>query len=93
MWCPFLAYAGATACTEGAERALIDDHAPAELKGTAFGIYHLATGLLALPGAVLFGGLWQTFGQAGAFGAAAAVTLIGTLAFLGQARRREPLAA
>ena len=76
LWGLFLAYAGATACTEGAERALIGDHAPAQQKGTAFGIYHLATGLLALPGAVLFGTLWQTLGQTAAFGAAATLTLL-----------------
>lgn len=89
LWGLFLAYAGATACTEGAERALIGDHAPAQQKGTAFGIYHLATGLLALPGAVLFGTLWQTLGQTAAFGAAATLTLLGTAAFLSQARRRD----
>ena len=88
LWGLFLAYAGATACTEGAERALIGDRAPPEQKGTAFGIYHLVVGLLALPGALLFGGLWQTFGQGSAFAAAAAVTLIGSGAFVYQARRQ-----
>ena len=77
LWGLFLAYAGATACTEGAERALIGDRAPPEQKGTAFGIYYLVSGLLALPGALLFGGLWQTFGQGSAFAVAAAITLIG----------------
>ena len=88
LWGLFLAYAGATACTEGAERALIGDRAPPEQKGTAFGIYHLVVGLLALPGALLFGGLWQTFGQGSAFAAAAAVTLLGAGAFVYQARRQ-----
>lgn len=87
LWGLFLAYAGATACTEGAERALIGDRAPLEQKGTAFGIYYLVSGLLALPGALLFGGLWQTFGQSSAFAVAAAITLIGAGAFLHQARR------
>ena len=87
LWGLFLAYAGATACTEGAERALIGDRAPSEQKGTAFGIYYLVSGLLALPGALLFGGLWQTFGQGSAFAVAAAITLIGAGAFVHQARR------
>lgn len=87
LWGLFLAYAGATACTEGAERALIGDHAPPEQKGTAFGIYYLVVGLLVLPGALLFGGLWQTFGRGSAFTAAAGITLIGTGAFVYQARR------
>ncbi len=88
LWGLFLAYAGATACTEGAERALIGDHAPTQHKGTAFGIYHLVCGLLALPGAVLFGALWQTLGQGSAFGVAAAITLLGAGAFVGQTRLR-----
>jgi MFS family permease len=82
LWTLFLLYAGATAATEGAERALIGDHAPAEHKGTAFGLYHLSVGLLALPGAVLFGALWQLFGQAAAFGAAAIITLLAAAAFM-----------
>ena len=92
LWGLFLASAGATACTEGAEAALIGDRTPPDQKGTAFGIYHLASGLLALPGAVLFGTLWQTLGQAGAFATAAAVTVLGTAAFLTQARQRQPAA-
>lgn len=48
-------------------------------------------GLLALPGAVLFGDLWQAFGEAAAFGTAAALTLAGTGAFLAQTRRRARL--
>ncbi|MEA3219510.1 MAG: hypothetical protein OZX49_00600 [Immundisolibacter sp.] len=87
LWGLFLAYAGATACTEGAERALIGDRAPPEQKGTAFGIYYLVSGLLALPGAVLFGGLWQSLGQGSAFAVAAAITLIGAGAFVHQARQ------
>lgn len=87
LWGLFLAYAGATACTEGAERALIGDRAAPAQKGTAFGIYYLVSGLLALPGAVLFGGLWQSLGQGSAFAVAAAITLIGAGAFVQQARR------
>ncbi len=87
LWILFLAYAGATACTEGAERALIGDHAPAAQKGTAFGVYHLVSGLLVLPGAVLFGAIWQTLGQGSAFVAAAALTVLGAGIFTWRARR------
>ena len=87
LWALFLAYAGATACTEGAERALIGDHAPAAQKGTAFGVYHLVSGLLVLPGAVLFGAIWQTLGQGSAFVAAAALTALGAGIFTWRVRR------
>ena len=79
VWALFLAYAATLAFTEGAERALVGDFAPARLKATAFGLYHMTVGLLALPGAVLFGGLWQWAGMTTAFLVSAALTLVAML--------------
>jgi len=76
IWALFLAYAGSLAFTEGAERALIGDYAPAGQKATAFGLYHMVSGLLLLPGAVLFGTLWQWIGESIAFFTAAGLTVI-----------------
>ncbi len=70
----FLAYSATLAITEPAERSLIGDHAEAHERGTAYGLYHLAGGLLVLPGAVLFGSLWERFGSGAAFGTAAVIT-------------------
>ena len=67
-------------CTEAAERALIGDVAPADQKGTAFGVYHFVCSVLALPSAVLFGWLWEKVGIATAFSVAAAGTVIAALA-------------
>lgn len=72
----FLAYAGSLASTEGAERALIGDRAPVEVRGTAFGLYHMISGLAALPGAVVFGVIWEMLGASAAFGVAAMVSAI-----------------
>ncbi len=74
VWILFLAYGASLAFTEGPERALIGDCARAGQRATAFGLYHMVAGLLALPGAVLFGAVWQWFGQATAFLVAAALT-------------------
>ena len=82
IWALFLAYAGCLAFTEGAERALIGDYAPAGKKATAFGLYHMTAGLLALPGAVLFGALWQWFGAAAAFLTAAGLTTMSVAVLL-----------
>jgi MFS family permease len=79
-WALFIAYSATLALTEPAERSLIGDHSAPHQRGTAFGLYHLAGGLLVLPGGVLFGLLWQWFGSAAAFAAAAVVT--GTAALL-----------
>lgn len=45
------------ALTDGSERALIGDHTPAGQRATAFRLYHMVAGVLALPGAVIFGEL------------------------------------
>ena len=82
IWVLFLAYAASLAFTEGAERALIGDYAPAGGKATAFGLYHMTAGLLALPGAVLFGALWQWFGESVAFFTAAGLTVLSVMILL-----------
>ena len=79
VWALFLAYAATLAFTEGAERALVGDFAPPQLKATAFGLYHMTVGLLALPGALLFGSLWQWAGMTTAFLVSAILTLAATL--------------
>jgi MFS family permease len=76
VWGLFLAYSATLAITEPAERSLIGDAAPSAVRGTAFGLYHLANGLLVLPGALLFGLIWEHYGSAAAFGAAAALTAL-----------------
>lgn len=88
LWLLFLAYAASLAISEGPERALIGDAAPAGQRGTAFGLYHLTYGLLTLPGALIFGTLWQFAGRDIAFLTAAMLTLTGTLLLALLSRRR-----
>ena len=90
VWCLFIAYSATLAVTEPAERSLIGDHAHPGERGTAFGLYHLTGGLLALPGAVLFGTLWEALGSATAFAAAAAVTGLAATSLLLIGGRRPP---
>ena len=69
VWLLFMAYSATLAVTEPAERSVIGDHAAAEERGTAFGLYHLASGLLVLPGALALrrdlGALWVRRGIRG----------------------------
>ena len=74
VWLLFIAYSATLAVTEPAERSVIGDHAAAEERGTAFGLYHLASGLLVLPGALLFGVIWEHYGSGAAFAISASVT-------------------
>jgi len=75
----FVLYGGALAITEGAERALIGDFAKIGQQGTAFGFYHMFTGIAVLPGALLFGGVWQWLGSQVAFFMAAVLVLMAIL--------------
>jgi MFS family permease len=83
-------YAVAVAATEGAERAFIGDAAPTHLEGTAFGVYYMTVGLLALPGALWLGWLWQTFGAPAAVGFSALATVPLALWVLRAAARARP---
>lgn len=74
VWVLFVLYAATTAFTEGAERALIGDLAPADRKGTLFGFYHMIVGVLALPGALVFGLVWEHVGREAAFCLSAVLT-------------------
>ena len=82
VWCLFVAYGAALACSEGAERALIGDYAPSAQKATAFGLYHLVSSLFALPGAVGLGLLWEWQGWNAALVTAAVVTAVAAGVFL-----------
>ncbi len=89
VWILFLAYAATLAMTESAERSLVGDIAVPAQRGTAFGWYHLMSGLLILPGALLFGSLWEWAGSDAAFGTAAGVTLLAAFMLLTSVRERE----
>ncbi len=75
----FALYAVFYALTEGAERALVAEFAPAEHSGQAYGVFHFVVGVAALPASVLFGWLWQTFGASVAFATSAGLALAATL--------------
>ena len=68
----FAAYGTFMAATEGVEKALVADLAPAAREGTAFGWFHLVSGLMLLPASVLFGQVYQAVSPAAAFGLSAA---------------------
>src|SRR5439155_25213673 len=81
-WGLFGFYALFFAATEGAERALIADLAGERLRGRAFGAFHGAVGLAALPASILFGLWWKLFGPRVAFSIGAGLALLATVALL-----------
>ncbi len=76
------AYSVHAALSEGAERALVADLVPPESRGRAFGWFHGAVGLAALPASAGFGLLWTRFGSRTAFLAGAGVALLAAFLLL-----------
>jgi MFS family permease len=74
----FLLYGLYFGLTEGTERALVADLAPAPQRGLAFGVYQAVQGIGALAASILFGLVWTTFGAAAAFGLGASLAFIAT---------------
>jgi MFS family permease len=53
--------------TQGLLATLVADTAPVELRGTAFGVFNLVTGLALLLASLIAGGLWDVAGPQGTF--------------------------
>jgi len=74
----FLIYGFYFGFTEGTEKALIADLAPASRRGYAFGVYTAVQGLGALAASIVFGLIWTAYGSAAAFGIGAVLALLAT---------------
>jgi MFS family permease len=64
------------ALTQGLLSALVAATAPAELRGTAFGVFAVASGIALLVASALAGYLWQSIGPSATFFAGAAFAVI-----------------
>jgi MFS family permease len=82
VWTLFGLYGLYYAAAEGTAKALIADLVPAERRGTAYGLFNAAVGLMAFPASAIAGLLWQgAFGWSG-FGASAPFFFGASLALL-----------
>ena len=79
------------ALTQGLLAALVAATAPADLRGTAFGVFNLASGIALLAASAIAGYLWQAIGPAATFTAGAAFTGVAWVALLVYARRAPRL--
>lgn len=78
------------ALTQGLFSKLVADHAPDGLRGSAFGLFHLLTGVALLISSVVAGVVWDSIGPAATFFAGAgfaAATAVSYLWLKGWSRR------
>ncbi len=66
-WPLFALYGVFYALTEGLEKALVADLAPAELRATFIGLHSTLVGIGLLPASLLAGALWSAFGARAPF--------------------------
>jgi MFS family permease len=64
------------ALTQGLLATMVADTAPAALRGTAFGVFNLASGIAMLAASALAGLLWDRLGGASTFVAGAAISAL-----------------
>jgi len=79
--------------TQGLLVTLVADTAPAELRGTAYGVFNLLGGLAMLAASVIAGLLWDAAGPSATFlaGAAfAAMALAGLVSISARLKQKEP---
>ncbi len=85
---PWIAFLGAAfwglhmALTQGLLSKLVADTAPAELRGSAFGIFNLVSGAALLLASVIAGSLWSAFGASATFIAGASFAALAAMGLL-----------
>jgi MFS family permease len=89
IWALFGVYGLFYGLTESPEKALVAELAPPQLLGRAFGIFHFAVGIGALPASLLFGMLWQWKGAPTAFAAGSGLALMAAFLLPLALRRSE----
>jgi len=67
VWLAFGCLGIYAAIVEGVSRAFVADLAPAELRGTAYGLYYCVVGICVLVGGVVGGVVWDKIGPAATF--------------------------
>jgi MFS family permease len=86
----FLAYGLYFGLTEGVEKAWVADMAPADARGTAFGIYNAALGFGGLAASLLFGAIWTRVSPSAAFLTGACLALAASVMLLAITRIAGP---
>ena len=76
--------------TQGLLSALVADAAPADLRGTAFGVFNLASGAALLAASIIAGALWSFVGPAMTFYAGAAFSFVALAGLLAGTRNNVP---
>jgi MFS family permease len=78
----FVVYGVFYAMIDGVQRAFVVDLSPKDLKATALGAFHSAIGLVALPGGLIVGLIWDTISPEAMFMFSLVLTICSLLLFM-----------
>jgi predicted MFS family arabinose efflux permease len=76
------------AMTQGLLAAMVAETAPADLRGTAYGFFNLASGVALLLASTVAGAVWTAFGAAFTFWSGAGLAGVALLAVAARGRRQ-----
>ena len=85
---PWITFVGAAfwglhmAFTQGLLSKLVADNAPEDLRGTAFGVFNLVSGVSLFMASVIAGSLWTAFGASATFIAGASFAILAAMGLL-----------
>ncbi|MPM82377.1 hypothetical protein SDC9_129438 [bioreactor metagenome] len=85
----FVLYGFYTALITGAERAMIVEISPPELKGTFLGLHATIVGIALLPASIIAGVLWHSFGPSAPFILGALLSFTAAILLLNIKKNRQ----
>jgi MFS family permease len=91
VWGLYAIYGVYYGVTEGVGRAFVADLVPeSERRGTAYGVYNAAVGLVALPASVIAGLLWDAISPSAPFIFGAALAVVSAILLLLIVHEKKP---
>lgn len=75
--------------SQGVLSAMVADAAPTHLRGTAFGLFHMVSGLATVASSTLAGVVWERWGPVATFQVGAVAACLTALALIGVQRSRQ----
>lgn len=88
LWPLFALYGVYMGIATGTTKALVADYAPAELRGSALGLFYTASGVVTIAASFIAGFLWDRFGASATFGFGAITAFVAVIALFAIAPRR-----
>ncbi len=90
VWVLFALYGLYLGMGQGVLLAMVADQVPANLRGTAFGLINLASGIALLPASLLAGFLWQSVGAEATFLAGSFFATLAAIVLIVASQRSQP---